>query len=87
MYLNDSYFYLYFNKVDEGTIFNSLKLSKNFKHDSFNLNIDHYKNRYIYKLEYKGNKHIKIYVVLKKNNKIILKSNEIVIKLNNILKD
>ena len=87
MYLNDSYFYLYFNNSDKRTNFNSLKLSKNFKHDNFNLNIDHYKNRYIYKIEYKGNKRLKMYVVLKKNKKIILKSNEIVIKLNNILKD
>jgi hypothetical protein len=81
-YLNDSYFYLYFNNAYEQHNFNSLKLSNDFKHDSFNLNINHYKNRYIYKLEYKGNKPLKMYVVLKKNNKIILKSNETVIKLN-----
>jgi len=87
MYLNDSYFYLYFNNVDEGNNFNSLKLSKNFKHDNFNLSINHYKNRYIYKLEYKGNKHLKMYVVLKKNNKSKLKSNEIELKLNHYLKD
>ena len=56
--------------MDKGTVVN------------FNLNIDHYKNRYIYKIEYKGNKNLIIYVVLKKNNKTILKSNEIELKLN-----
>ena len=79
-YLNNSYFYLYFNNTDDQHNFNSLKLSSDFKHDNFSLNIDHYKNRYIYKIDYKGNKHIRIYVVIKKNKQIILKSNEIVIK-------
>jgi hypothetical protein len=79
-YLNNSYFYIYFNNDDQQNNFNSLKLSNDFKHDSFNLNINHYKNRYIYKIEYKGTNHIRIYVVLKKNRKTILKSNEIVIK-------
>ena len=86
-YLNDSYFYLYFNNLDERNNFNSLKLSTDFKHDNFNLNINHYQNRYIYKLEYKGNKKLRMFVVLKKNKKIIIKSNVIVIKLNYDLKD
>ena len=79
-YLNDSYFYLYFNNADDQPNFNSLKLSSDFKHDNFNLTIDHYNNRYIYKIEYKGTKHIRIYVVLKKKKQILLKSNEIKIE-------
>ena len=58
----------------------SLKLTNNLDHDKFDINIHHNHNNYLGKLEYKGTKNIKLFIVLKKNKKIILKSNEIKIE-------
>jgi hypothetical protein len=86
-YLNDVHFYLYFKYLDNiSSNLMSLKLTDDFEHEKFNININHNHTNYLGKLEYKGNKNIKLFIVIKKNNKIILKSNEIKIKLNNNLK-
>jgi len=80
--LNDSYFYLYFNYLDNiSSNLMSLKLAPNLNHEKFDINIHHNHNKYVCKLDYKGNKNIKLFIVLKKNKKIILKSNEIKIKI------
>jgi len=80
-FLNDSHFYLYFNYLDNiSSNLISLKLTSDLNHDKFNINIHHNHNNYLCKLEYKGTKNIRLFIVLKKNKKIILKSNEIKIK-------
>jgi len=79
--LNTNHFYLYFNYLNNiSSNLMSLKLTPDLNHEKFDINIHHTHNNYLCKLEYKGNKSIKLFIVLKKNKKIILKSNEIKIE-------
>lgn len=81
---NDMNFYIYFDFVDKCddpinfNKFRSLKISSKFKSEFFKLIINESNNTNIYKLEYTNtNKFARLFVVLKRSNKIIKKSNNI----------
>ena len=91
-YLNDKDFYLYYEFIDTNDRpiclqnFNTFKLNNNFESKEFKLETSYFKNRNMYKLNYNDtSKIVRLFIVLKKNSKVVKKSNNIKIKtyLNN----
>ena len=91
-YLNDKDFYLYYEFIDTSDTpiclqnFNTFKLNNNFESKEFKLETTHFKNRNMYKLNYNDtSKIVRLFIVLKKNSKVLKKSNNIKIEthLNN----
>jgi len=84
--LNNKFFYIYYTISDtkcnlNSKTYNSLKLNNDSNFNEFSFNKHHYKNRNIYKMEFlEKKKACELFIVLKENNKILLKSNNIIIQ-------
>lgn len=90
---NNRKFYVFYEIIDNCnkeiklSNFKKLKIDKTINDGKkFNLLVNTYKNRNIYKLEYKenNNKMIRLFVGLLENKKVKVKSDFVILKLNNI---